>query len=119
MLTTIITSSILLMCLYLLYKIKDSIFVLFLTVSSFFYLVIHIALWIPRKYTYDLAEAKRNAIQESIDFSRKNGYKMESATVLKDVIEWNKYLAETKIKNKTIFLGQYIDDRFEYLEPIR
>ena len=51
--------------------------------------------------------------------SRKVENNIESAAVLKDIIDFNTSLAKMKYYNKTFLFGQYVDDRIESIEPIK
>lgn len=81
--------------------------------------VIHGIAWGIAPYEYGLFIEKRNAFEQTLKVARENGNKYETAAIVKDVSEWNQKLAEYKYNNKIIFLGQYVDDRVELLNPIK
>lgn len=89
-----------------------------ITVIVGVFLVIHSLFISMVSYNYNLFEANRNAFEETLSVSRLSGNNYETAAIVKDVAKWNMRLADIKVKNNTIFLDQYIDDRFELLEPI-
>lgn len=84
-----------------------------------FYLLIHSSFYFTVEYRYELYVEKRNAFEQTLKEARKNGNEYEVATIIKQVAEWNQYLAEDKYNNKTILFDQYIDDRVELLKPIK
>lgn len=59
------------------------------------------------------------AIESTLAQSRLNGNEYESAAIVKEVSEWNINLAEFKYNNQNWYIGQFIDDRFENLNPIK
>ena len=82
-------------------------------------LIFHITLISLRAYNYEQFIAQRESFEQTLQESRINGSELESASIVKDVAEWNRILASTQYDSKTFFLGQYIDKRFETLEPIK
>lgn len=55
-----------------------------------------------------------------LDFtSRKINNNLESAAILKNVMDFNLLLSEMKYNNKTFIIGQYVDDRVDNIEPIK
>ena len=88
-------------------------------ITSSFYLFIHSIFYPLSSFDYEMLEANRNSIQKSLNDSRILGNKYESATVLRDVLDFNIRLAERKYMNKTLFFDQYIDDRIDSLKPIK
>jgi hypothetical protein len=83
------------------------------------WLALHSIALILVTYDYNIFVEKRNAFEYTLKESRENGNKYETATIVKDVAEWNIELAKYKYNNSTIFLDQYIDDRVELLELIK
>ena len=61
----------------------------------------------------------RDAFQQTLDISREVGNENESATIIRDVVEFNKWLAQEKLDNTTWWFDQYIDDRIIDVEPIQ
>ena len=88
-------------------------------VSSSLYLFIHSIFYPLSSFDYELLEADRNSIQQSLDDSRLLGNEYESATILKDVVGFNRSLAKRKYMNNTLFFNQYIDDRIDFLKPVQ
>lgn len=84
-----------------------------------FWLVIHLILFIGASYSFNKLAVQRDSFIQSLEYSRKNNKELESATILKDISDLNQYIASEKYDNKIWFLGQYIDDRIETLEPIK
>lgn len=89
-----------------------------LAILSGICLLIHLALIELKSYDYELFVVKRNAFAETLKSARENGNEYETAAIVKEVANFNAELASYKYNNKTIFLDQYIDDRFDSLEPI-
>ena len=82
-------------------------------------LIAHSISWGVVGYNYGLFVEKRNAFEQTLIVARENGNEYETATIIKEVARWNVNLAEYKYNNKTLFFGQYIDDRIDTLEPIK
>lgn len=83
------------------------------------YLLFHTVFFSMKSYDYELFVEERSAFEETLKNSRENGCDLETATIVKEVSEWNVLLANCKYKNKTLFFDQYIDDRIETLNPIK
>ena len=79
----------------------------------------HVVAILATSYNYNQLVVKRESFVLSLEESRKNGRELESASILREVVQFNQELASEKYNNKIWFLGQYIDDRIETLEPIR
>ena len=88
-------------------------------VLSGIYLLVHLACIGLSSYDYEMFVVKRNAFSETLKSARENGNEYETAAIVKEVANFNTELASTKYNNKTIFLDQYIDDRFDSLTPIK
>lgn len=82
-------------------------------------MIVHLGHFLTVNYRYEVFLSKRNAFELTLKNSRENGNELESAAIVKDVAKWNQKLAAAKYNNKTLFLGQYIDDRVEDLQPIK
>lgn len=82
-------------------------------------LFIHCSIFFGKEHCYGLFLSKKNVLEVTLKQSRELGNKYETATIIKEVVQWNTKLAALKYENKSRFLGQYIDDRIETLEPIR
>ena len=82
-------------------------------------LIFHITLISLRAYNYEQFITQRTSFEQTLQESRINGSELESASIAKDVAEWNRILASTQYDSKTFFLSQYIDKRFDTLEPIK
>jgi hypothetical protein len=72
-----------------------------------------------KSYSYNRLVVMRESFVTSLEESRESGRELESASILREVVQFNQRLASQKYNNKIWFLGQYIDDRIENLEPIR
>jgi len=83
------------------------------------WIVFHSVFFAISSYSQNLFVEKRNAFEETLKNARESGNDYETAAIVKDVAQWNVELAENKFYNKTFYIGQYIDDRVEYLEPIK
>ena len=95
--------------------------IMFAAFGSMFFvlLLLHIGRWIGRGEDYRLLLTKRDVITNALYESRKINNNLESAAILKDIIDFNTSLAEYKYYNKAFILGQYVDDRVEDIEPIK
>lgn len=82
-------------------------------------LIIHILLISVKSYDYEMFVVKRNAFSETLKSARESGREYETAAIVSEISSINIKLASLKYDNKTIFLDQYIDDRFDLLEPIK
>lgn len=82
-------------------------------------LLLHIVGISLKSYNYELFVVKRNAFSETLKSARECGREYETAAIVKEVSSLNTDLASIKYDNKTIFFDQYIDDRFDLLEPIK
>ena len=65
-----------------------------------------------------------DAYTQAIDGRGKENYirmfgRLHLSARASDMVNFNTELASNKYNNKTIFLDQYIDDRFDSLEPIK
>ena len=83
------------------------------------WLIIHVFGWAFASYNYEMFVTKRTAFSETLNESRANGNPIETAAIVSQVSEWNTKLAEKKLDNKTFLFSDYVDDRMEYLEPIK
>jgi hypothetical protein len=83
------------------------------------WLIIHSFCWGLVSYEYGLFVEKRNAFEYTLQVARENGNEYETAAIVKEVAQWNVKLAEYKYDNNTLYFDQYIDDRIEFLEPIK
>lgn len=83
------------------------------------YLIIHIIGISMAKIDYEQFLVKRNAFIETIDKARKNPNFIENTNLTEKVAEFNVTLAIKKHDNKIFLFKDYIDDRFEKLEPIK
>lgn len=81
--------------------------------------VFHCSCYFFTVYNYKLIVSERNSFEQTLTQSRLSNNNYEAATILKEVIEWNKGLAKLKYQNSTLFLDQYIDDRIDELQPIK
>lgn len=80
--------------------------------------IIHATIFFTQSYYFELFVEKRNSFEMTLNNSREKGYEYEAAAIVKEVAEWNMKLAEDKFDNKNWYLGQFVDDRIETLEPI-
>lgn len=79
----------------------------------------HTICFLTVSYQFNKLIVKRESFVNSLEESRKNGRELESATILKEISDFNQELASDKYDNKIWFLGQYIDDRIETVQPIK
>ena len=70
-------------------------------------------------YEYERFVVCRNAFEQTLSECRKNGNQYETATIVKEVSDWNQKLAENKLDNSKFLMDTYVDDRFEQLKPIK
>ncbi len=82
-------------------------------------LIFHISLLSVKTYCYEQFITQRTSFEQTLHDSRVNGNELESASIIIDVVEWNRVLASIQYDSKTLFLSQYIDKRFDTLEPIK
>jgi hypothetical protein len=120
MIITIILLAILLIGIYIANKSYnfDLLGIVLSTVSGL-YLVMHLLFWALASYDYNLFVEKRNSFVFTLESSRENKRDLESAAILKEISDWNQELASQKYNNTLFLLDDYIDDRIEYLEPIK
>ena len=90
-----------------------------LSIFTGIYLFIHILSLSLVEYNYNIFVTHRDAFEKTLLDARLNGNEYETAAIVKDVAKWNIRIADQKYDNKTLFFDQYIDDRFETLEPIK
>jgi hypothetical protein len=90
-----------------------------LAMLCIFYCIPHIGMTYTRQRDFDKFLIRRNAFEQTIIDIRANGNPHEMVAVVKDIAEWNISLAEYKYQNSLDFFGQYVDDRFEDLNPIK
>lgn len=90
-----------------------------MVISFTFALLFHLAFWLTASYGYNIFFTERTAFEQTLNEARKNGYKYETAAIIKDVGEWNKKLAKAKYNNSIWFFDPYVDDRVEQLQPIK
>lgn len=79
----------------------------------------HSISYFTKSYSFNKFIVKRESFVNSLEESRKNGRELESATILKEISDFNQQLASDKYDNKIWFFDQYIDDRIETVEPIK
>lgn len=119
MITAIILLVLTVLCLY--HGIKnewDYLFSFLGTLIFGFWFIVHILCISLQGYYFELFVEKRNSFEMTLNNSREKGSDYEAAAIVKEVAEWNMKLAEDKFDNKNWFLGQFVDDRIETLEPI-
>lgn len=95
---------------------------IFSTISAglfYFWALVHSICIFTADYDFEKLAVKRQSFVESLEYSRKNGKELESATILKEITDFNQQLASEKYDNNHWYLGQFIDDRIETLEPIK
>lgn len=83
------------------------------------WLILHTICWSLTAHTFNKLVVSRQSFVETLEESRKNGRELESAAILKEISGFNQRLASEKYNNQIWFLGQYVDDRIETLEPIK
>lgn len=90
-----------------------------ITIIFGIYLLVHVIRWSTATYSYNITVVERNSFVETLNDARNNKRELESAAILKEISEWNRYLAEAQYDNGTFLLGDYHDDRIMNLKPIR
>ena len=80
-------------------------------------LITHSILFFTTSISFEKFNAERNALQETLNNVRENNYEYE--IIMRKVSKMNKKIEIKKVNNKTFFIGQYVDDRFENLKPIK
>lgn len=83
-----------------------------------FYLVIHIMLWSTASYNYNQFVIKRAGFVNTLKLARESNEFGEIFSLQREVSEWNIELESYKYDNTVWMLKDYIDDRFDKLEPI-
>lgn len=84
-----------------------------------FFLVHSLGLIFKNKVYIDY-DTKVKIYQEMVDQCRNNGGDLSSNSfILKDIVSINIDISNLKRRNKNLILDQYIDDRFETMEPIK
>jgi len=81
-------------------------------------LIVHSIFIATKRYEYNIFATKRTAFIETLENSRRS-MKYQNIALTKDISNWNIQLASKKYHNKVPIIGQYIDDRFETLTPIK
>ncbi len=81
--------------------------------------LVHIVGWSLASYEYNILLAEREAFSYSLKSARESGNEYESATITKQVYEWNAKLTKGKYNNTTFLLDDWYDDRIENIEPIK
>ena len=119
MITLIIAVLILVAAIFLLRTYDYDLLGLIVIIFDSLFLFFHIVSLLLLTYDYELFVVKKESFQRTLSESRLNSRELESATILKEVVEWNKDLAERKYNNTTLFFDQYYDDRIMELEPIK
>ena len=119
MITIIITLLVLLLGIFMLrsqnYEFPGALLILI----SGFWLAIHILMVNTQNLEYERFLVKRDSFEQTLKSVRENGNPYESAAIVKEIANYNIELSMLKLDNKKAFFGQYIDDRFESLTPIK
>ena len=123
MIITILLLSLLIACIIIHRKYfwdNETIGIISLCVGSLvaIYLFTHLYFWLTSTIVYEQFRIKRQAFVYDLNNSRKNNRELESATILKDISQWNQDLASFKYQNTLWLIDDYIDDRIDTLEPI-
>ncbi len=80
---------------------------------------LHIICLSTVNYGYEQLLVKRDSIEETLQYARKNNNPIELATISQDINKFNQELASSKYVNTTLLFDQYIDDRIMNIPPIR
>ncbi len=91
----------------------------FMTFIFSIWAVIHLIVLTTVKYEYMSFITQRNSFEKTLKDARENGYDIETVGITERIADWNMSLTRFKYKNKTIYFDQFVDDRFDSLEPIR
>jgi len=97
--------------------IEFSLFILAFLCTIF--LIIHSLSWGFKSFNYEIFATQRDSFELTLKDARERGSEYETATITKEVAQWNTTLATDKYMNNHWFFGQYVDDRIQTLEPIR
>ena len=119
MITSIILLAIALLC--LIHVIRNDMGNLLSFLGTFIFggwFIVHLLIVLTQGYYFELFVEKRNSFELTLNNSREKGNEYEAAAIVKEVAEWNMKLAEDKFDNKNWYLGQFVDDRIETLNPI-
>ena len=119
MITTIITVLVIALGFYLVKTEEFEFLGTLLTLSAVFWLLTHILMIGTQNLEYERFLIRRDSFEQTLKSVRENGNPYESAAIVKEIADYNIELAMTKRDNKKAFFGQYIDDRFELLTPIK
>lgn len=119
MITFIILIALVSLGVYLISKFEYEPYGVILLIVSGVWLIIHSICFGTSTYEYEQFITQRDAFEATLNSSRNSGNSYETAAIVSDVSEWNIKLSEMKYDNKTLMLGQYVDDRIELLEPIK
>lgn len=90
-----------------------------IAVIALIWLVIHVICWSTASYNYRCFVAKRNAFEQTLHDCRATGNQYETATIVKEVSDWNETLAEKKIDLNTFVYGSYEVEEILTLKPIK
>jgi hypothetical protein len=90
-----------------------------ITTTSAMLLALHLILFLTVRYNYAIFKVKRDSFEMSISNCRLDGNEMECAAILKEVSLSNIELSSYKFHNSIPFIGIYVDNRFDNLEPIK
>ena len=119
MITLIITLLVPLLGIFMLRSQNYEFPVALLILISGFWLVVHIIMVSTQNLDYERFLVRRDSLEQTLKSVRENGNPYESAAIVKEIADYNIELAMAKRNNKKAFFGQYIDDRFESLTPIK
>lgn len=90
-----------------------------IAIIAIIWLAIHVICWSTASYNYRCFVAKRNAFEQTLHDCRATGNQYETATIVKEVSDWNETLAEKKIDLTTFVYGNYEVEEVLTLKPIK
>ncbi len=90
-----------------------------MSLFTLIFLLIHMISIGLSSYNYHVMVKKRDAFELTLKEARESGNELEAAAIVKEVAEWNVWLANQQYDNTTLFFDPYIDDRIDSLKPIR
>lgn len=88
-------------------------------IVAIIWLIIHVICWSAASYNYKCFVARRNALEQTLHDCRATGNQYETATIVKEVSDWNGNLAKKKINLETFVLESYEVEEILTLKPIK
>lgn len=99
--------------------VYDNILKAALIVIGGFIITINLLILINVPYSFENWVARRDAIVQSLESSRKNYSEIETAGIINKVVDFNIVLADNQYRNTLWIWDSYIDDRVDSLKFIQ